>query len=53
MDKNGEFIYKYISLSGSSDSKNNNWATTSPAVASFTSSPKNIILSFKSLEYMS
>jgi cytochrome c-type biogenesis protein len=24
MDKNGEFIYKYISLSGSSDSKNNN-----------------------------
>ena len=35
----GEFMYKLISLSGSSDSKNNNCATTKLAVVAFTSSP--------------
>ena len=45
----GELIYKLISLSGSSDSKNNNCAITKLEVVGFTSSPKNIILSFNNL----
>ena len=35
----GEFIYKNISLSGSSDSKNNNCAIIKLADVGFTSSP--------------
>ena len=46
-------MYKNISFSGSSDSKNNSCAITSPADALLTSSPKNIILSFNNLEKMS
>ena len=49
----GEFIYKNISLSGSSDSKNNNCATTKLAEVALTSSAKNIILSFNNLENIS
>ena len=53
IDPPGEFIYKNISLSGSSDSKNNNCAITKLADVGLTSSPKNIILSFNSLENIS
>ena len=49
----GELIYKLISLSGSSDSKNNNCAITKLAVVALTSSPKKIILSFNNLEKIS
>ena len=49
IDPPGELIYKLISLSGSSDSKNNNCAITKLDVVGFTSSPKNIILSFNNL----
>ena len=49
----GELIYKLMSLSGSSDSKNNNCAIIRLDVVGFTSSPKNIILSFNNLEKMS
>ena len=46
-------MYKFISLSGSSDSKNNNWAIIKLDVVGFTSYPKNIILSFNNLEKIS
>ena len=46
----GLFIYICISLSGSSASRNNNWATTKSAVTSFISPPRKIILSLSSLE---
>ena len=53
IDPPGEFIYRSISLSGSSDSRNKSCATTNPAETEFTSSPKNIILSFNNLEKIS
>ena len=53
IDPPGEFIYKNISLSGSSDSRNNNCAIIKLADVGLTSSPKNIILSFNNLEKIS
>ena len=49
----GELMYKKISLSGSSDSKNKSCAMTKLADVGFTSSPIKIILSFNSLEKIS
>ena len=45
-----ESIPTQISLPGSCDSKNNNWAQTTLATLSSIAPVKNIILSFKSLE---
>jgi hypothetical protein len=49
----GLFIYKAMSLSGSSASKNNSWAITKLATVSSIALPKNIILSFNKREYIS
>ena len=49
----GELIYKCISLSGFSASKNSSWATTKLAPMSSTGPVIKITLSFKSLEYIS
>ena len=49
-DPPGLLIYNEISFEGSSDSRNNNCAITRLAVASFTSSPRKMILSFSNLE---
>ena len=43
-------VVAQLLFSGSSDSKNNNCATTRLAVTSFTSSPRKMILSFNNLE---
>ena len=49
----GLLMYSWISLSGSVDSRNSSWAIIRLAEVSLTSSPRKIIRSDRSLEYIS